>query len=82
MHDFQFGQNKVLSRNLRQLTLAEVPCFDSTEYRVLHFFKSEWTLVPISVFVKIITEILGFKMTKRFSIRDLLCNKFQLDPIT
>ena len=39
LHDLHFSQNKVLSRNLPQLTLAKVPCFDTTEYRAQHCFK-------------------------------------------
>ena len=45
MHDLKLIQNKILSRNLSQLTLAEVPCFESTEDRAQHCFKNEWTLV-------------------------------------
>ena len=45
MYDFQLIQNKVaLSGNLSQLTLAEVPCFESTEDREQHCYKNEWTL--------------------------------------
>ena len=45
MHDLQLIQDKVvLSRNISQLTLAEVPCFESTENCTQHCFKNEWTL--------------------------------------
>ena len=50
MHDLQLIQNKVLSRNLSQLTFTEVPCFESTEDRAQHRFKNEWTLACVAQF--------------------------------
>ena len=49
MHYLQLIQNKVLSRNLSQLTLAAVHCFESTENHAKHCFKNEWTLCTIKV---------------------------------
>ena len=42
MQDLQLIENKVLSRNLPQLTLADIPCFESTEDCAQKCFKNEW----------------------------------------
>ena len=58
-----FYENKVLSRNLPELTLGEVPCFH--KMIVQHCFKKEWTLecldflIWISAGFKILTQLLN-----------------------
>ena len=50
MNDLQLIQSKLLSRNLSQLTLTEVPCFESTVDLSQHCIKNEWTLACIAQF--------------------------------
>ena len=50
MSDLKLIQRKLLPSNLSQLTLTEVPCFESTEVCAQHCFENEWTLASIAQF--------------------------------